>query len=223
MQINQSRRLYSYWRSSAAFRVRIALNLKQLPYKIVPVHLLEGGGQQHTVEYNAINPQEIVPTLIDGERVIRQSIAIIEYLDEVYPQTASLLPPEPRARARVRAIALAVACDIHPLNNLRTMQYLEREFGVPQAERDTWTRHWIGAGFAAIEDLVAGDGLAGVYCNGDSPSMADVLLIPQIYNAHRFGVDMAAYPTLARIETACYELDAFKNARPENQPDAPST
>src|SRR5438309_6366224 len=143
MQTNQSRRLYSYWRSSAAYRARIALNLKQLPYEIVPVHLTENGGAQHTVEYNALNPQELIPTLIDGERVIRQSIAIIEYLDEVYAQTAPLLPPEPRARARVRAIALAVACDIHPLNNLRVMQYLEREFGVPQAERDTWTRHWI--------------------------------------------------------------------------------
>jgi len=221
MQINQSRRLYSYWRSSAAFRVRIALNLKQLPYEIVPVHLLEGGGQQHTVEYNALNPQELIPTLVDGERVIRQSVAIIEYLDEIYVQAAPLLPPEPRARARVRAIALAVACDIHPLNNTRVMQYLEREFSVPQAERDAWIRHWITLGFNAVEDMVGGDGLAGIYCNGDTVSMADVLLVPQVYNARRFGLDMAQYPTLARIEAACYEVDAFKRARPENQPDAP--
>ncbi len=221
MHINQSRRLYSYWRSSAAYRVRIALNLKQLPYEIVPVHLLEQGGQHHTAEYNALNPQELVPTLIDGERVIRQSIAIIEYLDEVYANTAALLPPEPRARARVRAIALAVACDIHPLNNLRVMQYLEREFSVPQAERDTWTRHWIAKGFSALEDLVAGDGLAGTYCNGDTPSLADVLLIPQVYNARRFGLDMAQYPTLSRIDTECLALDAFARARPEAQPDAP--
>jgi maleylacetoacetate isomerase len=220
MAINQSRRLYSYWRSSAAFRVRIVLNLKQLPYEIMPVHLLEGGGQQHSVEYNALNPQELIPTLVDGERVIRQSIAIIEYLDEIYAHTP-MLPPEPRARARVRAIALAVACDIHPLNNLRVMKYLESEFSMPQPERDTWTRHWIAEGFDAIEDMVAGDGLAGVYCNGDTPSMADALLIPQVYNARRFGLDMSAYPTLTRIDAACGELEAFKRARPENQPDAP--
>ena len=223
MQIHQSRVLYSYWRSSAAYRVRIALNLKQLPYEIAPVHLIEHGGEQHTNDYRALNPQELIPTLVDGERVIRQSVAIIEYLDEVYAHPAPLLPPEPRARARVRAIALAVACDIHPLNNLRVMQYLEHEFGVPQAERDNWTRHWIAKGFAAIEHLVAGDGLAGIYCNGDTPTMADVLLIPQIYNARRFGLDMTAYPTLARIETACGKLDAFVHARPEHQPDAPKT
>lgn len=216
----QTRTLYSYWRSSAAYRVRIALNLKGLPYEIAPVHLVEGGGQQHSDAYHDVNPQELVPTFVDGERVIRQSIAIIEYLDETYPQTAPLLPSEPRARARVRALALAVACDIHPLNNTRVLKYLETELAIPLAERERWTRHWIELGLDAIEELVAHDVATGRFCHGDSPTLADAVLIPQIYNARRWSTDLSRYPTLQRIEAACLELDAFARATPEVQPDA---
>ena len=217
----QTRTLYSYWRSSAAYRTRIALNLKGLQYEIASVNLVSDGGQQHAPAYRTVNPQELVPTLVDGERVIRQSIAIIEYLDETYPQATLLLPPEPRSRARVRALALAVACDIHPLGNTRVLKYLETELGVPQVERERWIRHWTALGLAAIEHLVANDVVAGRFCHGDTPTMADVTLIPQIYNARRWGLDLAPYPTLQRIDAACLELDAFQRARPEVQPDAP--
>ena len=219
---NKSRTLYSYWRSSAAYRARIALNLKGLAYDIAPVNLVNDGGEQHSAAYHEVNPQELVPTLVDGERVIRQSIAIIEYLDETYPQTAALLPQEPRSRARVRALALAVACDIHPLNNTRVVQYLERELGVPQVERERWIRHWITLGLIAIEEVVANDVVAGKFCHGDSPTMADVLLVPQLYNARRWGVDLSAYPALERVEASCLRLEAFDRARPEVQPDTPN-
>ena len=216
-------KLYSYWRSSAAYRARIAINLKGLACQIVPVSLVVDGGEQHSAAYRAVNPQELVPTLVDGERVIRQSLAIIEYLDEMYPQTPQLLPAEPRARARVRALALAVACDIHPLNNTRVLKYLENEMGVPQAEREGWIRHWIALGLGAIEELIADDVVAGAFCHGDAPTMADAVLIPQIYNARRWGLDLGAYPTLTRIEAACLALDAFERARPERQADAPAS
>lgn len=212
--------LYSYWRSSAAYRVRIGLNLKGLPYAIVPVHLVQGGGQQHSEAYRAINPQELVPTLGHGQRRLGQSLAILEYLDEVWPDRP-LLPATARARQRVRALALLVACEVHPLNNLRVLQYFEREWNVPQPERDAWVRHWITDGFTAAEALLAEHPSTGDFCEGEAPTLADCCLVPQIYNARRFGVDMAAYPTLARIETACLALPAFDAARPENQPDAP--
>ncbi|MEP6939862.1 MAG: maleylacetoacetate isomerase [Rudaea sp.] len=216
-------KLYSYWRSSAAYRARIAINLKGLTCQIVPVSLVDEGGQQHSASYHEVNPQELVPTLIDGERVIRQSLAIIEYLDEMYPQGTALLPAEPRSRARVRALALAVACDIHPLNNTRVLKFLEHEMGVAQAGRERWIRHWIALGLAALEELIADDVVAGEFCHGDAPTMADATLIPQLYNARRWGLDLAAYPTLARIESACLALDAFERARPERQADAPVT
>jgi maleylacetoacetate isomerase len=216
-----TRRLYSYWRSSAAYRARIALNIKGLQYEIAAVNLVNDGGEQHAVAYHDLNPQELVPTLMDGERVIRQSLAIIEYLDEMYPQTAPLMPPEPRSRARVRALALAVACDIHPLNNTRVLKYLEHELGVPQVERERWIRHWIALGLTSIEELVANDVVAGKFCHGDAPTLADVVLVPQIYNARRWGVDMSEYPALQRIEANCLRLDAFERAQPERQPDAP--
>lgn len=212
--------LYSYWRSSAAYRVRIGLNLKGLPCEIVPVHLVQDGGQQHSDAYRAINPQELVPTLGHGQRRLGQSLAILEYLDEVWPDRP-LLPATARARQRVRALALLVACDVHPLNNLRVLQYFEREWNVPQPERDAWVKHWITDGFAAAEALLAEHPSTGDFCEGETPTLADCCLIPQIYNARRFGVDMAAYPTLARIEAACLALPAFDAARPENQPDAP--
>ena len=213
--------LYSYWRSSAAYRVRIGLNLKGLPYEIVPVHLVQDGGQQHSADYRAINPQQLVPTLVHGQRRLGQSLAILEYLDEVWPDRP-LLPATARARQRVRALALLVACDVHPLNNLRVLQYFEREWNVPQPERDAWVKHWITEGFAAAEALLAEHPSTGDFCEGETPTLADCCLVPQIYNARRFGVDMAAYPTLARIEAACLALPAFDAARPENQPDAPA-
>lgn len=215
--------LYSYWRSSAAYRVRIALNLKQLSYVTVPVHLLNNGGEQHADEYRELNPQESVPVLLDGARIFRQSMAIIEYLDEAYPGGASLLPSTARERARVRALAQTIACDIHPLNNLRVMQFLERDFSSPAVERERWSRHWITEGFRALQALLGDNSSMGLYCEGDSPTLADICLVPQVYNAMRIGVDLAAYPDIVRIEQQCLALPAFEAARPENQPDAPAT
>lgn len=214
-------KLYGYWRSSAAYRVRIALNLKGLPYKLEPVHLLNNAGEQHGAGYRALNPQELVPVLIDGQRVIRQSLAIIEYLDETRDGDMQLLPTSARARARVRALALLVACDVHPLCNLRVMQFLEREFDVAQEAREKWTRHWIEEGLRAFEALLAGNPSTGVYCEGDAPTLADIVLIPQVYNAQRFGLDLAPFPTIERICRQCLSLAPFDAARPERQPDAP--
>ena len=212
--------LYSYWRSSAAYRVRIGLHLKGLSFETTPVHLVRDGGEQHSPEFHSANPQELVPVLEHGKRMLRQSLAILEYLDEVWPQPA-LLPATARERQRVRALAQLVACDIHPLNNLRVLQYFEQEWSVPQPERDEWVRHWIGEGFTAMETMLAGDPATGAYCHGQVPGLADCCLVPQVYNARRFGVDMARFPTLQRIEAACLELPAFDAARPERQPDAP--
>ena len=212
-------RLYSYWRSSAAYRVRIGLNLKGLAYETVPVHLLHDGGQQHAPEYHAINPQELVPALRHGARTIRQSLAILEYIDEALPGTP-LLPMAARDRARVRALAQLVACDVHPLNNLRVLRYFENAWNVPQAERDAWVRHWITQGFDALEQLLD-DPTSGSFCHGDEPGLADCCLVPQAYNARRFGMDLAAWPHIAAIEAACLALPAFEQARPEAQPDAP--
>jgi maleylacetoacetate isomerase len=219
---NEGLKLYSYWRSSAAYRVRIALNLKGLAYDLVPVNLA-GDGEQHSTEYRELNPQELVPILIDGERVVRQSQAIIEYLDETYDGEAKLLPATARERARVRALAQMIACDIHPLNNTRVMQYLEREFNAPPIERERWTRHWISEGFRAIEALLANNPSTGLYCEGDEPTMADIFLVPQVYNARRWSVEMGAFPIISRISDSCLNLEEFERARPENQPDAPKS
>ena len=213
-------RLYSYWRSSAAYRVRIALNLKGMAYETMPVHLLRDGGEQHAPPFSDLNPQELVPVLMHGNRILRQSMAIMEYLDETWP-TPPLMPATARDRQRVRALAQVIACDIHPLNNLRVLQYFEQEWNVPQPERDEWVRHWIMEGLAAAEAMVADHPSTGTYCEGNIPSLADCCLIPQIYNARRFGVDMGRFPALQRIEAACLELPAFDAARPERQPDAP--
>lgn len=211
--------LFSYWRSSAAYRVRIGLNLKDLPYAITPVHLVRDGGQQHSEGYAALNPQELVPTLRHGEQVLHQSMAILEYLDEVFGG-ASLLPDDAPGRARVRALAQLVACDIHPLNNLRVMQFFSDTWNVPQVEREDWTRHWIQLGFEAMERMLVESVETGRFCHGDTPTLADCCLVPQLYNARRFNVDLEPYPTLVRIEAACLALPAFEAARPENQPDA---
>ncbi|HZH44682.1 MAG TPA: maleylacetoacetate isomerase [Lysobacter sp.] len=220
MTDTETLRLYSYWRSSAAYRVRIGLNLKGLPYELVPVHLLRDGGEQRRPEYLRANPQGLVPVLMHGQRPLRQSLAILEYLDEVWPEP-SLLPASARERQRVRGLAQLVACDIHPLNNLRVLQYFEREWGVPQQERDGWVKHWIAEGLRAFEELVADNPGTGAFCQGDSPGLADCCLVPQLYNARRFGADLSAYPTLLRIEAACLALPAFDRARPERQPDCP--
>jgi len=219
--VNDRLRLYSYWRSSAAYRVRIGLNLKGLPYELYPVHLLRDGGEQHAPEFRAANPQGLVPVLEHGQRMLRQSMAILEYLDEVWPAPA-LLPATARDRQRVRALAQVVACDIHPLNNLRVLQYFENEWHAPQPERDEWVRHWINEGFAAFEAMLADHPSTGAFCDGEVPTLADCCLIPQVYNARRFGVDIAQFPTIARIEKSCLALPAFDLARPEMQPDKPA-
>lgn len=215
-------RLYSYWRSSAAYRVRIGLNIKGLPYEIVPVHLVRDGGEQHAEEYRATNPQSMVPVLQHGNRILRQSLAILEYLDEMWLQPA-LLPAVARDRQRVRALAQLVACDVHPLNNLRVMRYFENTWHVPQTERDEWTRHWMIDGFTALEAMLVDNPSTGPFCDGSTPTLADCCLIPQVYNARRFGVDLAPFPLIERIEQACLALPAFDAARPEAQPDAPTS
>ncbi len=218
--INDKLKLYSYWRSSAAYRVRIALNLKHLAYDIVPVHLLEGGGQQRKPEYRAIHPQGLVPALKHGHRIFRQSLAIIEYLDETWPDPP-LLPTTARDRARARAIAQAIACDVHPLNNLRVLKHFENVWSVPAPEREEWVRHWMREGFAAVELMLAEHLSTGTFCDGERPGMADCCLVPQVYNGRRFSVDMEPYPTVRRIYAACMKLPEFEAARPELQPDAP--
>ena len=218
--MSESLQLYGYWRSSAAYRVRIGLNLKGLVCESRPVHLIRDGGEQHSSAFEQINPQKLIPVLQHGERLVRQSLAILEYIDEIWPDAPALLPATARRRARARGLSLMVACDIHPLNNLRVMQYLEREWNAPLPERDEWVRHWIREGFDAFEALLADDPATGTFCEGDLPTMADCCLIPQVYNARRFAVDLTPYPTILRIEAECLALPAFDNARPENQADA---
>lgn len=213
-------KLYSYWRSSACYRVRIALNLKGLPYDLISVHLINNGGEQHREEFHAVNPQKLIPVLTDGGRVVRQSLAIIEYLEETYDGEMKLLPATSRDRARVRAFAQMVACDIHPLNNLRVMQYLERELKTSAEQRELWMRHWMDEGFRAIEALLASYPSTGTYCDGDEPSLSDILLVPQVYNALRWSLPMDGFPIIQRVYDNCMKLDAFDRARPENQPDA---
>lgn len=212
--------LYTYWRSSAAYRVRIGLNLKGLPWQARPLHLVHGGGQQHDTDYTALNPQALVPTLIHGQRVLTQSLAILEYLDDAFPDTAALLPADAPGRARVRALSQLVACDIHPLNNLRVMQYLGGRLGVDEPARQEWTGHWMHAGFAAMEVMLASSSATGRFCHGDTPGLADCCLLPQLYNARRFSIDLTAYPTLQRIEQHCCALAAFQDAHPDRQSDA---
>jgi maleylacetoacetate isomerase/maleylpyruvate isomerase len=214
-------KLHTYFRSSAAYRVRIALNLKGLAYEAVPVHLVRDGGEQHASSYRSLNPQELVPALLDGERVFTQSLAIVEYLDEVHPEPP-LLPVEPRARARVRALAQTIACDVHPLGNLRVLRQLEKQFGADEAQRAEWSRRWMASGFAALEALLADNVATGAFCHGDSPGLADICLVPQVYNAMRWKLPLDAYPTVQRIHAACLALEAFSAAAPEVQPDAPT-
>jgi maleylpyruvate isomerase len=212
-------KLYSYFRSSASFRVRIALNLKKLPYDYEPVHLVRGGGEQLTAGYRKLNPDGLVPTIVDGDAVVQQSLAIIEYLEERYPNPP-LLPPEPQARAYVRALALQIACEIHPLNNLRVLKYLKQVLGIGEDATSAWYRHWIESGFETLEARLSRDRRTGTFCYGDAPTLADIVLVPQVFNAHRFEVDTTRYPTLQRIHDQSMLLDAFLDAAPARQPDA---
>ena len=211
-------KLYDYFRSSAAYRVRIALNLKGLAPERAFVHLKRGAQRDET--YLALNPQGLVPALaIDGGPVLTQSIAILEYLDETHP-SPPLLPKDARGRARVRGIALSIACDIHPLDNLRVLQYLTGTLGVTPEARDGWYKYWIDVGFEALERQLAHDPSTGRYCHGDAPTMADVCLVPQMANAAKMSVDVSPYPTLVRIDAECRRIPAFANAAPAKQPDA---
>lgn len=210
-------RLYTYYRSSATYRVRIALNLKNLAYEAIPVHLRRN--EQNAAAYRTINPQGLIPTLTEDGHAIGQSLAIIEYLDETYPEPP-LLPQEPRARARVRQIAFAIACDIHPLNNLRMLRYVKERFSLDDDALTVWQHHWMADGFAAIETLLGDSPDTGRFCHGNTPGLADICLVPQLYNARRVGLDLAPYPTMMRIDAACQEIAAFAAAHPARQPDA---
>jgi maleylacetoacetate isomerase/maleylpyruvate isomerase len=212
-------RLYTYWRSSAAFRVRIALNLKGVAYEAVPTHLLRDGGRQHQVSYRAVNPQGLVPALDDDGTLVAQSLAIIEYLDETRPEPP-LLPGPARDRAAIRAMALAVACDIHPLNNLRVLQYLRRELGQDDAAIARWNREWIARGFVALETWIARYSADGRFCFGNQVTLADVCLLPQAFNARRVELDLGPWPKLAGVVKHLETLPAFMAARPDAQPDA---
>jgi maleylacetoacetate isomerase len=212
-------KLYTYSRSSAAFRVRIALNLKALPFEAVPIHLLRGAGEQHSNSYVARNPARLVPMLEDGDLTLGQSLAIIEYLEEAYPKPA-LLPQDSAARAKVRELALSIACDIHPLNNLRVLRYLHAPLGIDEQRRNEWARHWIGLGFTAVEHMLAQRGASGAYCFGDAPTIADCCLIPQVFNARRVELTFESLPTILRIHEHCMKQPEFIRASPGAQSDA---
>lgn len=212
-------RFYGYFRSSAAYRCRIAFNLKEVETELVSIHLRKDGGQQKAPAYRALNPQALVPTLeVDGAP-LTQSLAIIEWLDETHPEPA-LLPSDPLERAQMRAFAQAIACDIHPLANLRVLEYLKTELGQDQAAADAWCRRWIGDGLAACEAILVRMSAKGDFAFGATPSLADICLVPQIYSADRFGVDLTAMPRLRAVGQACEALSAFANAHPSRQPDA---
>ncbi|GLQ06352.1 maleylacetoacetate isomerase [Sneathiella chinensis] len=212
-----SLRLFGYWRSSASYRVRIALNLKGLGWKHQGVHLLRDGGEQLKADYAHLNPQKLVPTLVADGVPLTQSLAILEYLEEAYPDPP-LLPEDLAGRARVRAIAAAIACDIHPLDNLRVLRYMKNALDSDETARNRWYAHWITEGFNALE-ITLGASETGQFCHGDQPTFADCCLVPQVYNARRFHIDMTPYPEICRIEQACLGLPAFDLARPEQQPD----
>ncbi len=209
-------KLYTYFRSSAAYRVRIALNLKDIASEMVPIHLRKEGGIHRKPEYGALNPQMRVPALkLNSGDVLTQSIAIIEYLDEIHPQPP-LLPHDPVSRAKVRALAQLIACDIHPLNNLAPLLYLKNELGHDQASIDAWYHHWIVEAFVALEAMMG----SGPYSFGNSVTLADVCLVPQVYNARRMNVPLDRFPKILAADAACAMLPAFERAQPENQPDA---
>lgn len=209
-------KLYNAARSSASYRVRIVLALKGLQFDYLPVSLLKG--EQSADAFRALNPAELVPVLDDGGRIVTQSLAIAEYLEERYPQPP-LLPHDPLPRAYVRSVALSIACDIHPLNNLRVLRYLLRELKTGEEQKNAWYRHWVEQGLAQLEARLVAEGRVGRFCHGDQVSLADVTLVPQIFNARRFDCRLDQVPTIMRIFDACMALPAFENTRPERQPD----
>ena len=208
--------LYNYFRSSASFRVRIALALKGLAYDYMPVHLTKN--EQFQESYAAVSASRLVPLLKDGDAVLTQSLAIVEYLDETHP-APPLLPPDALGRARVRALAYDIACEIHPLNNLRVLRYLVHDLKLSEDDKNRWYRHWVETGLEAVERQLS-DARTGLYCHGDAPTLADITLVPQIFNAQRLNCRLEHVPTVMRVFEACMKLDAFEQTRPEKCPDA---
>jgi maleylpyruvate isomerase len=212
-------KLYTFFRSSASFRVRIALNLKGLSYEQVPIHLRRGGGEQFTAGYKQINPQSLLPTLESEDRYLTQSLAIIEYLEEQYP-TPPLLPKNAADRALVRSMALVIACEVHPIQNLRVLNYVKKEYNQTDEQVNRWALHWIDLGLASLEQMIGAQTARGNFCFGDTPTLADICLVPQLGNARRFGCDLSRYPDILSIEKVCIAIPAFADAAPEKQPDA---
>lgn len=210
-------KLFGYWRSSAAYRVRIALNLKKIDCELISIHLVKDGGQQHSQSYKELNPNELVPTLVDGEMSLNQSMAILDYLEQKYPEVA-LLPKGLEDNVKAKALAYDIACDIHPLNNLRVLSYLSNELNQEDAIKKQWYQHWVVVGFKALEASLAKT--KGLFCYGDEISWADICLIPQVYNAERFNVDMSQFPNIMEVTNRCRALPEFWAAAPEQQGDA---
>lgn len=210
-------KLYGYWRSTAAYRVRISLHLKGIDFDSISVHLVKNGGEQHKNDYVAINPNQLVPTLVDGDFSLNQSLAIIDYIEATKPGL-SLYPNDTQARAKIQALSLDIACEIHPLNNLRVQQYLANDLGLENEAKSAWINHWMTIGFNAVEKQLIQT--AGCYCFKDQITVADICLVAQVYNANRFNVDMSAYPYINRVIDNCNKLEAFQLALPENQVDA---
>jgi maleylpyruvate isomerase len=212
-------KFYGYFRSSASYRLRIALALKNIPHEKAYIHLQRNGGEQLAPAFRELNPQALIPVLEDDGIVLVQSLAIIEYLEETHPQPA-LLPKTPAERARVRGLAQVIACEIHPLNNLRVLKYLANEMKQPEEARNQWYHHWVALGLGALESLLAGHPQTGRFCHGDAPTVADICLVPQIFNAQRLKCPLDAYPTVMRIYDECMKLPAFDSAQPMKQADA---
>jgi len=212
-------KLYTFFRSSASYRVRIALNLKGIEYEQTPIHLRRGGGEQLQRAYKAVNPQALVPALEDNGRNLTQSLAIIEYLDEKYPEPP-LLPKDPAHKALVRAMALVIACEVHPIQNLRVLNYIKSAYNQTDEQVNRWSQHWINLGLTALEQMIVAQPKRGQFCFGDRPTLADICVVPQLGNARRYGCDLSQYPAILGIEKTCTALAAFANAAPEKQPDA---
>ncbi|HXT52992.1 MAG TPA: maleylacetoacetate isomerase [Candidatus Eisenbacteria bacterium] len=212
-------KLYTFFRSSASFRVRIALNLKNLSYDQIPIHLRRGGGEQFRANYQNINAQALVPTLEDDGRYLIQSLAIVEYLEEKYP-SPPLLPKAAADRAVVRSMALVIACEVHPIQNLRVLNYIKKEYQQNDEQVNRWAQHWIELGLAALEQMINAQTARGTFCFGDTPTLADICLVPQLGNARRFGCDLSRYPKILSVEKACIVIPAFADAAPDKQPDA---
>ena len=213
-------KLYTFFRSSASYRVRVALNLKGIKYEQAPIHLRRGGGEQLMPAYRALNPQALVPALEDNGKILTQSLAIIEYLDETHPNPP-LLPKDPADKALVRSMAMVIACEVHPIQNLRVLNYVKATYDQTDEEVNSkWAQHWIDLGLAALQDMIVAQPKRGKFCFGATPTLADICLIPQLGNARRYGCDLAKYPTILAIEKACSVVAAFADAAPEKQPDA---